>query len=77
MAMESAENAPADSLLDEFATMARNDESPVVRMYLASAAQRIPLARRWNLLDALASHSADADDHNLPLLYWFAAEPLG
>jgi len=76
MAMESAENAPTAAQLDQFVAMARDDESPVVRMYLASAAQLIPVAQRWDLLEALTSHPADADDHNLPLLYWYAAEPL-
>ena len=76
MAMESAENAPSAAQLDQFVAMARDDESPVVRMYLASAAQQIPVAQRWDLLEALTSHPADADDHNLPLLYWYAAEPL-
>ena len=28
------------------------------------------------MLEALASHSEDADDHNLPLMLWYAAEPL-
>ncbi len=56
--------------------MARNDDSPVVRLYLASAAQSIAPMHRWELLQALTSHTVDADDHNLPLMYWYAAEPL-
>ena len=49
----------------------------VVRLYLASGAQRLPLAQRWKILEGLLSHAEDAGDHNLPLLYWYAAEPLG
>jgi putative membrane-bound dehydrogenase-like protein len=51
------------------------DESPVVRLYAASALQRIPPALRWEPLEALVLRSDDAKDHNLPLLYWNAAEP--
>jgi putative heme-binding domain-containing protein len=34
------------------------------------------VAKRWDLVAALLQHGEDAGDHNLPLLYWFAAEPL-
>ncbi len=56
--------------------LARKDVSPVVRLYLASAAQRLPLEERWTLLEGLVKHGEDANDHNLPLMYWYAAEPL-
>ena len=56
--------------------LAARDESQVVRLYLASAAQKLPLEQRWDLLTALTSHKEDATDHNLPLMYWYAAEPL-
>ena len=58
------------------AGMAKDDPSPVVRLYLASARQRLPLADRWAILEALVGHAEDAADHNLPLMYWYAAEPL-
>ncbi len=48
----------------------------MVRLYLASAMQRLPLEQRWDTLAALVSHGEDASDHNLPLMYWYAAEPL-
>jgi putative heme-binding domain-containing protein len=56
--------------------LARNDPSSVVRLYLASAAQRLPVAQRWEIVEALAAHGEDAADHNLPLMVWYAAEPL-
>jgi hypothetical protein len=56
--------------------MAREDDSKFVRLYLASALQRIPLDQRWSLAEALVAHEADKDDHNLPLLYWYGIEPL-
>ena len=45
-------------------------------LYLASAMQRIPAKDRWTVLEKLTRHAADASDHNLPLMYWYAAEPL-
>src|SRR5690606_28623373 len=36
----------------------------------------MPLEQRWDILNGLVSHSADREDHNLPLMYWYAAEPL-
>jgi hypothetical protein len=33
-------------------------------------------ADRWDLVEALAAHAEDAADHNLPLMVWYAAEPL-
>jgi putative heme-binding domain-containing protein len=56
--------------------MARRDSSPVVRLYLASGLQRMPVGQRWQVLEGLVAHAGDAGDHNLPLMYWYAAEPL-
>src|SRR5688572_6444251 len=53
---------------------AKND-SPVVRMYVASALQRLPYEQRWAVLETLVARSEDAADHNLPSMYWHAAEP--
>ncbi|HMF15915.1 MAG TPA: PVC-type heme-binding CxxCH protein, partial [Gemmataceae bacterium] len=64
------------STLEKLAQMARKDPSPVVRLYIASALQRLPLQSRWPILEGLTSHSEDATDHNLPLMYWYAMEPL-
>jgi putative membrane-bound dehydrogenase-like protein len=69
------DGTPAAPLLEEFARLAKDDPSPVVRLYLASAAQRIEIAKRWPILTALAAHADDANDHNLPLMIWYAAEP--
>ena len=59
-----------------FAEMARHDASPLVRLYLASALQRMPAEARWDILAGLYSRSDDAADHNVPLMLWYAAEPL-
>jgi putative membrane-bound dehydrogenase-like protein len=66
----------SDDALAKFAALAKDDPSPVVRMYLASGLQRLPLAQRWDTMRNLLGHSDDATDHNLPLLYWYTAEPL-
>jgi putative membrane-bound dehydrogenase-like protein len=70
------EQTPASPILAKWSELARNDPSPVVRLYLASALQRMPLEERWDILTGLVSHADDANDHNLPLMYWYAAEPL-
>jgi putative heme-binding domain-containing protein len=59
-----------------FARMAHEDKSPVVRLYLASAMQRLVPELRWDVVQALSGHGEDAKDHNLPLMIWYAAEPL-
>lgn len=66
---------PAD-VLERFATMAKNDDAPVVRLYLASAVQRLPFDLRWPILQNLAMHAGDAEDNNLARMYWFALEPM-
>lgn len=62
--------------LKKFAEMARSDPSPVVRLYLASALQRLAPERRWEILEGLCAHEEDAGDHNLPRMIWYALEPL-
>jgi len=58
----------------ESLTRLAGDASPVVRRFVASALQRVPAEQRWEPLTALLSHAEDASDHNLPKLYWYAAE---
>jgi hypothetical protein len=61
--------------VQEFNRMAREDESGLVRLGLASALQRLPLNDRWELAEALASHASDARDPNQPLMIWYGVEP--
>jgi putative membrane-bound dehydrogenase-like protein len=58
------------------ASLAQQDDMPIVRLYLASALQRLPLEERWEIASALVAHGDDATDHNLPLMYWYGIEPL-
>jgi len=64
----------ADPDLDQ---MAETDPSPLVRLFIASAAQRTRSPEfRSGLVKRLLAHGEDSADHNLPLMYWFAMEPL-
>lgn len=67
---------PSDDTIRHFATMARGEQSSLVRLYLASALQRTPVEKRWDVLAALMAHDEDAADQNQPLMVWYAAEPV-
>jgi hypothetical protein len=64
----------ADNGAQALARLAASDPSPVVRRFVASAAQRVPVDRRWEIVAELGGRKEDANDHNLPLLYWYATE---
>ena len=64
----------SDAAISRFLQMAANDQSPVVRLYLASAMQRVAPETRWKLASSLVGHSVDADDHNIPKMIWFGIE---
>ena len=70
------DNSPPTRAMDTFARMAREDDSPVVRLYLAAALQRINHDDRWQIAQALVKKGEDTDDHNIPKMIWFAIEPL-
>jgi len=67
---------PSEAARAEFARMAHEDKSPLVRLYLASAMQRLLLKQRVPVLAHLLAHTEDKDDQNLPLMYWYATEPV-
>ncbi len=66
---------PGTAALRKFSLLARHDPSPVVRMYLASALQRIPETSVWDVASGLLSHAEDKADHNIPKMIWFGIEP--
>ncbi|MGV8879380.1 MAG: PVC-type heme-binding CxxCH protein [Sphingobacteriaceae bacterium] len=70
------DKTPGQQALRKFTTMAREDASPVVRLYLASAMQRIDKAAQWNIAAELVKHGEDAGDHNLPKMIWYGFEHL-
>ncbi len=63
-------------ILAKLAALAKDDPSPVVRLYLSSALGRLGVEAGWSILPGLLAHAEDAGDHNLPLMYWYAIEPL-
>jgi putative membrane-bound dehydrogenase-like protein len=69
-------DGPSDNALRRFAAMAKQDSSALVRLYLSSALQRVVPEKRWDVVAALVARAEDAGDHNLPLMVWYAAEPL-
>ncbi len=71
---EDRQVAPAS--MDQFVSMSARDASPVVRLYLAAAIQRLDGEATWKILEGLVQHAEDSEDHNLPKLIWFGLEPL-
>jgi hypothetical protein len=67
---------PSPDLGARLSKLAAAEASPLVRLYLASALQRLPLEARWDLVAALITREEDAADANLPLMIWYGAEPL-
>ncbi|MGK0188721.1 MAG: putative membrane-bound dehydrogenase-like protein [Verrucomicrobiales bacterium] len=67
---------PSSVAIEKFEAMARSEASPVVRLYLASALQRMSPAARWSIAEGLVAHAQDADDHNIPHMIWFGIEPV-
>jgi putative membrane-bound dehydrogenase-like protein len=63
-------------IINKALRLAKTDQSPIVRLAIASALQRVQKDERWEVLKALLAHAEDAKDHNLPLMYWYAIEPL-
>ena len=70
------DGSPGPDVANTFAQMAMTDASPVVRRFLASVMQRLPLEQRWAIAQGLSRRAEDAVDHNLPKLIWFGLEPL-
>lgn len=71
------DHTPSEEALDQLHALAADPaQSPVVRLYLASLLQRLPLEARAPIATALLQHAGDAGDHNLPLMYWYGVSPL-
>jgi putative membrane-bound dehydrogenase-like protein len=75
MHLELEDKEASDAFLARVTTLA-SDASPVVRLHVASVAQRIAPAKRWAIVEALASNAENANDPMLPLMTWYAAAPL-
>lgn len=62
--------------LTRITELAKSEQSPVVRLYLANALQRIDAESRWTVAESLVTYAADADDPNIPFMLWFGLESL-
>jgi putative membrane-bound dehydrogenase-like protein len=67
---------PSPEAAATLASMAKAEASAVVRLYLASALQRVAPELRWPILEGLLSRAEDASDVNLPLMIWYGLEPI-
>lgn len=67
---------PAQNIKKKLIAMASAEQSAVVRLYLASAMQRLDAETAWKIAEGLIKHSEDVSDHNLPKMIWFGFEPL-
>lgn len=56
--------------------LAGSGPSPLVRVYLASALQRLSAGDRWPIAEALVADAEDDTDANIPLMLWYGVEPL-
>lgn len=74
LAVEDREVSP--DLLKKFEDLAANSSSPVVRLWLASALQRLPVEQRWNIAAGLVGFEEAKDDPYYPLMVWYGVEPL-
>ncbi len=66
---------PSLVVQEKMVLLAQNDNSAVVRRYLASAAQRLPAESAWPVLEGLNTRAEDRDDRNIPFLVWHALAP--
>ena len=70
------DRAASPAVTAELAAMAARDPSPVVRLYLVSAIQRVGPEDAWSIIEPLTRRDEDRDDHNIPKMIWFGLEPL-
>ncbi|MFM8214077.1 MAG: PVC-type heme-binding CxxCH protein, partial [Pirellula sp.] len=60
------------SILARFSQLASSNKTdPLVRLYLASAINRLELDQRWEIAQGLVSHEGDNKDKNIPLVAWY------
>ena len=59
-----------------FEKLSESESSPVVRLYLAAALQRLAPSDRWKIAEHLVTYKDDAEDPNIPYMIWFGIEPL-
>lgn len=68
--------AQSEKVLERLVRLAEQERSALVRLYLASALQRLPAGIRAQVATGLVGRAEDAADPNLGLLIWYGIEPL-
>jgi hypothetical protein len=66
----------SDDLRELLLFLGKNSSSPIIRLAVASACQRLTVEQRKPIVLALLAHGEDADDQNLPFMVWYAAAPI-
>ena len=65
----------SERVLKAFKYRAEFAKSGLLRLYLASAMQRMPLKDRFDVAIDLVHYEQDADDRMQPLMIWYGIEP--
>jgi putative membrane-bound dehydrogenase-like protein len=69
------DRAPTAAIVKQFAELAAQEKSWLVRMTLASGLQRLPVGSRWPVAAHLARETSKSADPNLRRMIWYAMEP--
>ncbi|MEA3211556.1 MAG: hypothetical protein QOE70_4613 [Chthoniobacter sp.] len=62
--------------VQEYLRLASSMNNPRLRLGIASAVSVLPPEHKASIARLLLSHAEDANDHNLPLMYWFGIRDL-
>ncbi|HIG16628.1 MAG TPA: hypothetical protein EYQ31_04685 [Candidatus Handelsmanbacteria bacterium] len=66
--------SPNVQTIDLFTSLAKTEQSGLVRLYLASAMRKLPLEKRWPLATALGNREDLNEDPVFPLMLWYGIE---
>ncbi len=69
-------NSHSEQILPKLLDLARNDQSSLVRLAIASNISRLPVPLRAKVAIEISQHHEENDDHNLPLLVWYGLMPV-
>lgn len=74
-ALKAISDDKPQQLKTQIAQLAKSDASPLVRLGVASALQRLPHQDRFPVVQAMLQRAEDASDANIPLMIWYGLEP--
>jgi len=69
------ERTPGEAQIQWLEAVMPRETSPLVRMAMASALQRIPVEQRWGAASTLVEIAIPEEDRNLALMLWYGMEP--